>query len=358
MLARSLIVSMQIALSAIFISILASCDTGYDKDRDTAPFVSFEHDGLDGRSVSRLYQQGTQVFAGTNQGLFVKMDGGVWQSAGLPQAQVHDIAILSDEHYIVSIRQTVDGIDSDALIETTDGGESWQTINHNFGGETTETLFALHYDDVNNALYATGVSALAISLDEGRTWELLNGMWGGFGQPLRVVAHNPATNDIWYGGQNAIEEMVLVRYSLDTDEAHTFPNLLPSPSVIYGVEFDPENDEGVYVSGEGGVLKTEDNGETWIPLIDDVDHRFYFDIAVDPFDPDTLYTGGWDKNPDEPQPLILEVSTDDGRSWLEYSPINPTEFGGVRSVLSTTEAGLSVVYLGLVDGGIMKATVI
>lgn len=356
MLARSFTLFTQFALSTLFLGLLSGCDTG--GNGDTAPFVSFERDGLDGYSISHLYQQDDRILAGTDQGLFIKTNEGSWQSAGLSQGQVHDIAILSDEHYIVSIRQTIDGIESDVLVETADRGESWQTIDHNFGGETTETLFALHYDDINNALYATGVTALAVSYDEGRTWALLDGMWGGFGQPLHVVAHNPATNDIWYGGQNAIEEMVLVRYSLDTGQAHRFSTLLPSPSVVYGIEFDPKNDQGLYISGEGGVLKTEDNGESWEPLIDDVNHRFYFDIALDPFDTDTLYTGGWDKNPDDPQPLILEVSTNDGRSWLEYSPINPNDFGGVRSVLATTEAGVTIVYLGLYDGGVMKATVI
>lgn len=354
--------SAKMAFFTLLFSLFSGCDSGRDSDNDgggvTEPVVIFDHDGLGDRTISHLYEHNDRLFAGTDQGLYTKTLAGDWQPAGLAQMQVHDIAFLGDTHYIASVRDTIEGVPNDWLVETTDGGLSWQTLEHNFGGETEETVYALHYDSQNNALYATGIDVLAASYDEGRSWEILTGMWGAFGQPMNVVKHNPATNDIWFGGQNAIEQMVLVRYSLDTGEEQRFPDLLPSPSVIYGIGFDPDTDQGVYVSGEGGILKTENNGESWTTLIGDVDHRFYFDLAIDPLHSETLYTGGWGKGMEEPQPLVFEVSTDDGNSWTEYRPTGDNAFGGVRSVLSTVEAGVSVVYLGLYGGGVMRVTVL
>lgn len=347
--------------SILFTSLLlalAACDSGYnrDDDADNGSEISFEHVGLTGHEVSHLYEFDEQLFAATNQGLY-KLDAAEqWQSLGLDGSEIQDIAFINKDHFIVSVNDEADAAASGRLVETVDGGNSWQNINHNFGGEQTETIYGLHYDAYNNALYATGITALAASYDNGRSWDLLNGMWGGFGQPQNVVTHNAVSNNIWYGGQNAIEEMVLVRYPLDTQQAQLFSDLLPSPSVIYGIEFAPESAEQVYVSGEGGVLKTHNNGDEWQTLIGDVDHRFYFEIAIDPGDPQTLYTGGWDKGADEPQPLIFEMSVDDGETWTEYRPADDDLDGGVRSVLAREEAGSTVVYLGLYGQGVVKVT--
>lgn len=355
MLLPKLIRSTKMTFCAIAFVLVGACESnGFTPIEND---VRFDHDGLDGHVITRLYQHGDRTYAATDQGLYFKTLGGQWQSTGLSQGEVLDLAIIDADHHIASVRDTTAGIFNDALLETTDGGQNWHSVEHNFGGETAETLYGLYYDSYNNALYATGVQVLAVSYDDGRSWELLSGAWGSFSQPNHIVKHNPATNEIWYGGQNAIEQMVLRRYSLDTQEEQSFPDLLPAPSVIYGIQFDPENERGVYVSGEGGVLKTEDNGEEWTTLIGDVDYRFYFDIALDPVDPRTLYTGGWDKmDVTVPQPLILEVSTDDGDTWTEHRHPDDTLLGGVRSILATTEDEETVVYLGLYGGGVMRVT--
>ncbi|MDQ2075134.1 hypothetical protein [Marinimicrobium sp. ABcell2] len=342
----------------LFVGLLLGC-SGDKMPKLEGDRIEYTFNGLSGHVVTHLYQHNDQLFAATDQGLYIKTPTSHWSATGLMDKKVLAIAILSVDHLIASVRETDDeGIFSDQLIESTDGGETWHSIEHNFGAEDPETLYGLYYDETNNALYATGVEALAVSLDEGRNWELLNGFWDGFGQPKSVVKHNPATNDIWYGGQNGMEQLVLERYSLDTQEAQSFRDLMPSPSVVYGIVFDPENEAGVYVSGEGGIVKTENNGEDWSTLIGDVDYRFYFGLALDPHDPQTIYTGGWTKQEDAPQPLIFEVSTDGGATWTKHQHSSTTLRGGVRSILATTENDATVIYLGLYGGGIMKLTVV
>jgi len=338
----------------LFALFLVGCSGDSRPPVNDQPYA-FTHEGLSDHVVSHLYEYEGQLFAGTDRGLYTRTSTGEWQATGLEDLEVHDIAILSASHLIASVRETdAEGIFSDQLLESTDGGESWHSVEHSFGGEEPETLYGLHYSTDNNALYATGAEALAVSFDEGRSWALLDGLWDGFSQPKRAISHNPATNDIWYGGQNAIEQLVLERYSLDTGEAESFRDLMPSPSVVYGIVFDPENEAGVYISGEGGIVKTANNGEDWRTLIGDVDYRFYFGLALDPEDPQTVYTGGWDKIPDEPQPLIFEVSTDGGDTWTEHEHPDGNLYGGVRSILATTGENRTVIYLGLYGGGIMK----
>lgn len=320
--------------------------------------VVFHHEGLDGREITRLYRFGNHYYAATDAGLFSKAYGAnQWQAQGLQGQHVLDLAAIDDEHLIASVRAETGAANGDRIVESLDGGVSWEVVAHDFGGDEPETAFGLAFDPQGAALYASGRAALAVSHDEGRSWRLLTGQWGGFAQPKSIIRHNPANNQIWYGGQNAIEQMVLKRYTLDTGEEQSFPDLMPAPSVIYGIQFHPQNDDVVYASGEGGIVKSSNNGGDWTSVTGAVDHRFYFDLAFDPADPERLYTAGWTKNWETPQPLIFEMSTDGGKHWQQYRHPSQTLFGGVRSLLASTEAGATVVYLGLYGGGIMKATV-
>lgn len=323
------------------------------------PDITVAHDGLEGRIITRLYADEQILLAATDRGLYRKASAqSAWQSGGLIDREVMDIAIIAPEHYLATTEYQHNETVEHRLFETRDGGKNWQEIAHSFGGdESTEAMYGLHYDDDNNALYATGIEALGVSYDEGRSWQLLSGIWQGFGQRKTIVKRNPATNEIWFGGQNAFEQLVLNAYSLDTKELRTYRDLLPNPSVIYGIQFDPARPDWVMVSGEGGVLASSDRGANWSTLIGDVDYRFYFDVAIDPLMPTTLYTAGWDKNWDTPQPLIFEVSKDGGQQWKKYRHSDTALFGGVRSMIAVVEAGKTRVYLGLYRGGVMKVTI-
>lgn len=341
------------ALVILFGVMLAGC--GGSDNFPKGPKLTFTHDGLNGRIVTRLYEYNQSLFAATDNGLYVRSKGhGQWRSIGLSGTEVLDVVILGSTHALASTYKIVNDEPHYQLMESTNAGATWHVVTHNFGGEEGEGIFGLLYDGDNKALYATGIEVLAMSLDEGRSWEILSGEWQGFGQRKSIVKRNAASNDIWYGGQNALEQMVLRAYSLDTQEERNFPDLLPSPSVIYGIQFGTNDAQRVLVSGEGGVLQSKDNGAHWQTLIGDVDYRFYFDVAIDPHNPKILYTAGWDKNWDTPQPLIFEVSTDDGNTWNSYRYPSNSLFGGVRSMIALREANKTVVYLGLYRGGVMK----
>jgi hypothetical protein len=335
------------------ISLLNGCG-GTEDDFFGTPKITFIPDGLSGKTTTRFYQHAETVFAGTDKGLYIKSgEYGQWQSAGLSQVEVLDLAILNKDHYLAAIR-TATSNPTYQLMETLDAGKTWHNIAHDFGGKNIEGIFSLHYDGDNNALYATGINVLAASFDEGRSWKILDGHWHGFGQPKTVVNRNAATNEIWYGGQNAIEQMALCAYSLDTKEARCFADLIPSPGAIYDIQFDPNHAPRIIVSGDGGIVQSNNHGESWITLINDVNHRSYFNLALDSKNTQTMYTGGMEKEGNTAQPLILEISNNGGKTWTKYRYPSTTIFGGIRSLINVSNGNDTTLYLGLYRGGIMK----
>ncbi|MCH8497448.1 MAG: hypothetical protein LAT63_03145 [Marinobacter sp.] len=322
----------------------------------------FSHEGLDGRTVFGLYQVSDTLIATTDAGLFAKsLLQRHWTPMGLADHPLLAFVALDDNHYLASILDRSGSKDPalavPRLMETLNGGSNWQEVSHDFGGEQRETIHALYHDDSpgNGTLWATGLESLAYSVDLGRTWQLAHGHWDAVSQPMSALKVHPGTGHVWYGGQNAIEQMVLRRYDPVKDDAELFPEVLPAPAVIYDLLFDERNPNRILASGEGGIVETLDDGATWTNLLGDVGYRFYFQLAADPQLPDVLYTAGWDKNFDTPQPLILEVSRDGGATWLKFEHPDDTLFGGVRSVLAVPQGRGTAVYLGLYGGGIMRA---
>lgn len=320
----------------------------------------FQHEGLSGRIVNRIYSRSGRLYAATDDGLHSKTVGqSIWGLTGLAGRRVADLAFVDDGHWLAATFATGANPFADPrLLETLDGGATWAEVANNFGGgaNQSEGMYALIQDAVDQRLYATGTSALASSSDFGRTWQLLDGAWDVLSHPLDALALNPATRQVWLGGQNAIEEMELRRYDIATMNVVRYQRLLPSPATIKGITFDPSDGSRVLASGEGGVLQTRNNGSNWTNLLPGVGSRFYFQTALDPVNPMTIYTAGWDKIFDDPQPLIFEISHNGGSSWQQHAFNDPQLFGGVWSVLAIRESGQTVVYLGLYRGGIMKVT--
>lgn len=324
------------------------------------PQPEFRSEGLSGLIVLGIYQHGDRLFAATDDGLFAKVLGqDSWQFVGLDDFQIEDLIILDEQHMLAAVVFEPDRlVFRDArLYETVNGGANWLPVDNDFGGGFQENIgiWALHYDAVGQRLYAVGQDALAVSEDVGRSWELLAGIWDGFDPPQSALNLNAARNEVWFGGATAIEQLKLRRHDLGSGETTTFDSsLLPSPATIEGITFDPTNPDRILASGEGGILQSMDNGATWSRLLGERSARFYFDTPLDPQDPQVIYTAGWLKEFELPQPLILEVSRDSGETWTTYALDDPDLFGGAWSIRAVVEDGRTVLYVGLFRGGIMK----
>lgn len=325
-----------------------------------AQFV-FQQPTLAGLTVDRLYQQQGKVLALTSDGLYQQQSAGEWLLLGFKGMQPRDLAFITEQHWLAALTiQRDSGEQEHQLHESFDAGRNWVQVKRSFGAQgDSEAIYALHYDVASRQLLATGVSVLASSTDFGISWQLLQGNWSGFGQPKSALAVDPQSGNIWWGGQGALEDGMLNQYRPADQSGKQFRGLLPDPSVYYNIRFRRENgSSSIYACGEGGIVHSSDQGQNWRNLMGDVNYRFYFDVAFDPQRPNRLYTAGWDKKFEEPQPLILQWSDDNGSSWQRLQHQAPANFfGGVRSLLLVNDNNQQYLYLGLFKGGIMRVQI-
>jgi hypothetical protein len=240
-------------------------------------------------------------------------------------------------------------------MKTTDGGATWTVLASDFGGpDGPETIHALAFDAPRNRVLATGSTVLAESRDEGASWEIMDGDWQGFGHPQSALAVHPQNGDAWYGGQNAIEGLILHHFQHATRTSTLHLDVLPRPSVAKGIGFPKAQDpKHVIITGEGGIAETRDAGLTWTKLFGD-GFNFYFDIALDASSPSRMVSARWQKYFDSPQPLHAIVSDDAGKTWRVISDASPNVFGGAWSIYAIRENGRTNYLLGLYKGGVVR----
>lgn len=326
--------------------------------------ISFTRQGLEGIAVLDLVLHESTVFAATDNGLYRSADqGDSWQHLGLENGTLLSLAVLSDSHLLTTVAYP-NTSGEHLLYQSRDGGDSWTTLDHDFGKSErvdASQLEILLYDEHNGVLYGGGQAAIARSYDEGMTWELINGDWGLVATTSAMALHQQY-QEFWHGGQGSIENHYLRRFSLSNNDQDNWNHIFPNPSVIKSIQFHPEEPDQVIVSGEGGVGISRDHGSSWQTPLGDVDYAFYWDVIINPNNPQQWFTASWRKNEDHQQ-LILEYSEDNGDSWAQVAHPATDQPYGVRSMLLLPgqESGRKVLLLGLMGGshqgaGIMKVT--
>lgn len=304
---------------------------------------------LSGRQTVEIMQlDGKAQLAATHQGLLWRADAeSTWQTRSPLTEKVTALTVIDQGHYLVAF----DGENGSAaqLYSTTDAGLTWQSIAHNFGADHATPITGLHYESSSDQVFAIGTDALAVSDRNAESWDLLNGQWDSFGTGLSLLRIDPVDEVIWYGGQGAIENGFLVRYETTTTESQRWDDLLPNPSTFKGGLVHPTDHSLLLFSGEGGIVRSDDNGSSWTRPLGDVDHRFYFDVVLS--EAGALYTARYDKGAPT-QELVVECSTDNGRTWKANDLSEETSYGGVKSLLLVETAGITELYLGLWENGI------
>jgi hypothetical protein len=232
-------------------ALFAGCGGGdptSDPPPDPALQVSIE--GLQGSKVTRLRASPLGMLAATNNGLHVRDTDG-WRPLGLPGGELLDVAMPGAGRLVASSRL-------DGMFASDDSGRIWQRLISNFGGASgPEPAWALVVHE--GRLLATHGYGLTESRDGGRTWSLLGGSWGYVSTGMSALTPG-AHGEIWFGGQNAIEQLVLGRWS--PTALAEWERLMPSPSTVTSVRLAPGEPLRALVCGEGGIIQTRDNGRT------------------------------------------------------------------------------------------------
>ncbi|MFC3094848.1 hypothetical protein DRW07_18000 [Alteromonas sediminis] len=341
---------------------------------------------LDGQVVKQVvplsYDQDSRhspdYAATTERGLYLRKEG-QWLLSTPDTWHIRHFIAVNEDYWLISYLSK--GINY--LAKSVDRGLNWENQLNNFGSNaalseaTQEPLFRMTTNADGSRLYAVGTSVLAESLDHGQTWQALSGNWDSFGtgmSSILFVGSSPedtASHTLFYGGQGAIEQPLLFRFDVveandgaySIGEAIQFDvsaqDLLPAPAVVEKLLKLPSGDTHFLATGEGGFIKTEDNGESWISLSGDKDYRFYFDMLIHPDDHNFWVTAGWKKNFDTHQPLIIEVSKDAGKTWQTLIWEGENEqgvFGGVWS-MSWKDTDTNTLHLGTYRGGIFTVRI-
>lgn len=340
--------------SLCMLVLLSSCEK---ENPAPTPDVSWNSLGLDGYIINKIQVFQDRIFVGTNKGLYAKNRNGQaaeWELLGFENQEVQSFLLISEDEIIVSL-VNMQQPEETGLQKTTNGGESWVDFTNGFGGQDGEPAFDLAQHPGNaSTLYAVGYNVVARSTNGGESWEPIYGEWGGFSTGLDFIKLNPQDPEsIWVGGQNGIEQGVLLHSSDGGANWELWTNLVEAPSVAKEIAFHPTNPAEVYVGFEGGVIKTANRGEDWETLIHSEENRFFFGLGVNQNNPQIIYAAGWLKRFDEPQPFIIFESKDGGETWEEHQHDEPG-FGGVYDMELITENGKDKLYIGLYKGGVYE----
>jgi photosystem II stability/assembly factor-like uncharacterized protein len=301
---------------------------------------------------------------GPGSGLFVSHDGGeTWrrltESDGLPKGNLGRIGVAiarSDARVVYALVEA----EKDALLRSTDGGATWKAVNT--GANVSPRPF--YYADIRvdptdpNRVYRLA-STLDVSTDAGKSFASLAGfrsahpdhhaLWIDPNDPRRIIEGNDGgvfmSNDrgaTWSFVENLpVGQFYHVRVDMDRpynvyggmqdNGSWKGPNTaweqggirnLHWSEVGFGDGFDTAPDprdsmRGYSMSQEGNLLRWDlRTGERKdirpAPPEGEKDLRFNWNaaLALDPFEPDTIYYGS----------QYVHKSTDRGESWTVISP--------------------------------------
>ncbi len=124
---------------------------------------------------------------------------------------------------------------------------------------------------------------------------------------------------------------------------------------ITGIATDPTDPETIYVStAGGGAWKTQNGGQTWVPLFDNSASEFSGAIAIAPNNSQVIYlgTGEADNSTDSYAGTGVYMSTDGGHSWTlltdKGSLSNPLNGLAVSSI-AVDSGNSSLIYVATSD---------
>jgi photosystem II stability/assembly factor-like uncharacterized protein len=224
-----------------------------------------------------------------------------------------------------------------------DGGRTWKKSSQGMGDNSATTSIVLDPASTtgNRTLYATVYNkGVFKSMDDGKTWALKNKgiskntcafelTLTANGTLFLVVSPTPVHKD----GKPGKEYYAGALYK-STDGAETWTAVKVSDNpVIFpnGVDYDPKNPNRIYLAcwseitlgdlvggavarstggdgflkSEGGIFKSEDNGQTWSSIMDK--NLYVYDVTVDPYHEGRLYCNTFNQ--------AAYRSDDYGKTW-------------------------------------------
>ncbi|MCU0373609.1 MAG: hypothetical protein MUE56_10255, partial [Ignavibacteria bacterium] len=211
--------------------------------------------GLTNQSVNCFILKGTNIFAGTNAGVFLSTNSGTsWfgVNTGLGNSTVKTFALIGSTLFA----GTTGGI-----YQTTDNGALWTYVGYGIGNSNINSLLVL-----NSILYAgTAGGGVFKSTDNGNTWSSAN--FGLINQTVNILF---ASGNIIYAGTSA---------SPNTDGVFKTTNFGVNWSLsglknrnVYSLKI---NSSYLYAGTDSGVYRSSNSGVNWSSALGIVQNSVY-----------------------------------------------------------------------------------
>jgi photosystem II stability/assembly factor-like uncharacterized protein len=239
------------------------------------------------------------LYAGTNQAVYKSVDGGLtWRTTGLSTAGF--IWTLKVEPRLGTVYAGTDK----GLFRSPDGGTSWRRL---FRGLEGDTVFAVAFSPSSARTVYAGVATYSErggvfkSGNGGLTWAFSGR--GISGLSIASIAVNPENPDtLWVVGSNVPFK------STDRGKTWTRVRFGPGDGRATRVAVDPLDGSIVYLGLPDGTLRrTHDGGQTWESA--GTPGTGNYRLVIDPRNPSILYAAG----------LGVARSADGGTTWTKSS---------------------------------------
>jgi len=261
--------------------------------------------GLHGQSVRAFAQAPSDphiLIAGTLQGVFRSRDAGATWELISPEGstEIHEIESLA-----------VDPRNPDIIYagtwhlpwKTSDGGAHWENIKE--GLIVDSDVFSMIVDPEHpEIVYLSACSGIYKSVNGGARFRKIQGI-PSEARRTRVLLQDPAHGETVYAGTTEGLYKTM-------DGGRTFRRMTGDAVIVNDVFVDPANPQRVLLATDrGGVLASEDAGETFAPANHGFSARKVEALIVDRQDPTRVYAGVVN---DKEYGGVF-VSADSGEQW-------------------------------------------
>jgi len=232
-----------------------------------------------------------------------------------------------------------------------------------------------------DVVYAgTQPSALFRSEDRGETFELVRSLWdhphrpewgAGFGgQAIHTILPHPDDPDRMvvamstggvYRTDDARESWVPANSGIAAGfmpEGQQYPEF---GQCVHKVSRHPEHPDRLFAQNHGGVYRSDDGADTWVSIGDDLSSDFGFPVVVHPREPETVFVfpngAGDTRFPPEAKARVWR-SQDAGATWDALGSGLPDDFYSavLRDGMSVDDADRAGFYLGTRVGNVYVST--
>jgi photosystem II stability/assembly factor-like uncharacterized protein len=309
--------------------------------------------------VLKVHPRLGSVFAGTDAGLFRSDDGGVtWRRLSQGLEGTSTLALAFSPSSPQTLYAASAGLfERGGVFKSGDGGHSWAFSSHGISALGVESVAVDPAD--SNRLWVLANKVPFRSTDRGRTWERVRPGPGSGNSPVAKIVVDPADGSTVY---LVLPDGTLRRTRDGGQTWETAGRLggIPiSGNLLYqGLQLviDPQDPATLYAAGVG-IAKSTDGGATWTLLPGDPSDLVFFDLAISPSSPTTLYgTGGGGQGGNR-----VVRTVDGGATWtreqqglpgpLVRLAVDPHDARTVYGLFDSSPGAFNVEMFRTTDGG-------